>query len=199
MRPHHLHLRHVAGLVQQVVVHPQRDLAADLQRRLQEQIERARHHALGRILDRHHTAIDRAGLCRAEHLVDTRARHRLDLVAEVREHGLLRERAHRAEIANAQRLLQAPACRHHLAPDGRDALAVQRPRIARLHLADDLQLAVRPECRRRVVLLHLAHGLRHLGAVRQQGEQLAVDGIDLRAQGCQLRRQCGVLVLTRFV
>ena len=180
-------------------MHPQRNLAADLQRRLQEQIERARHHAFRRIFDRHYTTIDRAGLGRTKHLVDARARHWLDLVTEMRDHRLLRERARRAEVTDAQRLFQTTARRHHLAPDGGDAFVVQGPLIARLHLTDDLQLAVRPERRRRIALLHLAHFLRHLGAVGKQRKQLVVDGVDLRAQRRKLGRQRGVLVLLRIV
>jgi hypothetical protein len=43
------------------VAHEEAGLADDEQRRVQEQVERARHAAFGGVLDRHHAEVGRAG------------------------------------------------------------------------------------------------------------------------------------------
>ncbi|MCY1294464.1 hypothetical protein D9M70_437600 [compost metagenome] len=189
VRAHHGHALHVGRGRHQVVVHLERNLAADLQRSLQEQVERARHRALGRVFHRHHAVFDSACLYRAEHFVDAGARHAAHFMAEVRIQRLLRERAGRAQESDFQRLLQSAAGGHHLAPDRGHALAQQRARIGALHLADDLQLALGAEHRRAVLLLDLANLERELGPLVQHGQQFAVHRVDLFAQRRQFDRQ----------
>ncbi|MCY1216569.1 hypothetical protein D9M72_284470 [compost metagenome] len=189
MRAHHRDALHVGRGCHQVVVHLERNLAADLQRSLQEQVERARHRALGGILDRHHAVLDRASLDGTEHLVDARAGHARHLMAEVRIQRLLGERAGGAEESHFQRLFQPAAGGHHLAPDRRHAFTQQRAGVGALHLADHLQLALRAEHRRAVLLLDLADLERQFGAAVQHRQQFAVNGVDLLAQRAQLDRQ----------
>ena len=168
-------------------MHLQRNLAADLQRGLQKQVERARHRALGRILDRHHTILDGAGLDRAEHLVNARARHAADLVAEVRVERLLGKGADRPQEGNLQRLLRAAACRHHFAPDRRHAFTQQRSGIG---------CTLRITCSSRSgrntgapYFFFTSPTSSAAGAAVEHGEQFAIHGIDLLAQRREFDRQ----------
>ncbi len=113
---------------QQVVAHVQAGLADDDERRGQEQVERARHHAFARVLDRHHAEVGGAGAGGMEHLVGVGAQHLDDRGAEVAERRQLAEGARRAEVGDPRRRLERPAGRHDLAPDRRHAVGGQRAR-----------------------------------------------------------------------
>ena len=69
-------------LAHQVVAHQQADFAHDVQRRMQQQVERARDHAFGVVLDRHHAEVGAAGRGGMEDLVEVGARHMLEARAE---------------------------------------------------------------------------------------------------------------------
>jgi hypothetical protein len=65
-------------------------------------------------------------------------------------------------------------------------LSVINGRVDRLEPVDHLGLALGPEGDRALALLDLAHCLRERGAAIQRGEQVAIDLVDLLAQGEQL-------------
>src|SRR5437868_5460439 len=117
------------SFTEQILLHAQLDLAADAKRRREQQVECAADHALGRVLDRHDGELHRARLAAAERLVDARHGERLDRAAEMLAHGLLAERAFRAEIGDTDRLLEPAAGRDDLAKDACHALGGERSRI----------------------------------------------------------------------
>ena len=110
---------------QEVLPDPQPDLAADGERRLEHEVERAADDALGGILHGDDRMIGRAALGRAEHFVDRRARLHVHEFPEMLRDRFVRVRAGRPEVGHAQRLLEREAGRHRLAEDGR-----RRPRWA---------------------------------------------------------------------
>ncbi|CAJ3909917.1 Uncharacterised protein [Burkholderia pseudomallei] len=185
MRAHALHAVELACLREQIVMNRQRQLAADQKLRMQQQIERARHRAFRRILDRHDAERRGARLDRAEHLVDRRARQPLDRLAEVVEHRLFAIGADGPEERDVYRLLEIAARRHDLAPDRADVLARERPGAHVLQARDHLLLALRPEHGRVEVLLDLADLERDRRALIQQRDQLRVDRVDALAQRLQ--------------
>lgn len=174
-----------AALREQVVMDRQRELAADQQLGLQQQIEGARHRAFGRILDGRDAECSRTCLDRAEHLVDRRTRQPFDRLAEILEHRLFAVRADRPEECDVDRLLERAARGHDLAPDGADVLARERPRAHVLQARDHLQLALRPKHRRVEMLLDLAYLERHRGALIEERDQLRVDRVDAVTQRFQ--------------
>ena len=64
-------------------MHAEHHLAADPERRVEQEIERAPDRALGRVLHRHDGVLRRAGLDLAEYLVDRAERCSLDRPAEM--------------------------------------------------------------------------------------------------------------------
>lgn len=196
---HALHAVERTALREQIVVDRQCELAADEQLRLQQQVERARHRALGRILDRRDPERCGAGLDGAEHLVDRRTRQPLDRLAEILEHRLFAIRADRPEKRDVDRLLERAAGGHDLAPDRADMLARERPGAHVLQPRDHLQFALRPEHRRVEMLLDLAHLERHRGALVQERDQLRVDRVDAVAQRFQAGIQFVVHAFCRTV
>ena len=154
---------------------------------VQEQVERARHHAFGGVLHRHHAEVGRAGGGGAEHLVDAGAGHAHDRRAEEAQRRLFAEGAGRAEVGHARGRFQRAAGRHDLAPDRRHAVGLQRAGVGGLQAVDHLRLALGAEHHRAFVLLDLADLQRQAGAAVQQRQQLAVDGVDLLAQRQQVR------------
>ncbi|EXI92706.1 MAG: hypothetical protein AW12_00421 [Candidatus Accumulibacter sp. BA-94] len=84
----------------------QDDLAADLQRRRQQQVERPPDRALGRVLDRHHGIVGMQRLDLAEDVVDRNLRQQARSVTEMLHRRALREGAERSEEGNAERLLE---------------------------------------------------------------------------------------------
>ena len=74
----------------------ERELGADRERRLDQQVERVRHHALGGVLDRHDAEVRAAALDVAEDVADGRRRHVLRRRAEVPARRQVRVRRLRA-------------------------------------------------------------------------------------------------------
>ena len=74
VRAHALDVAERAHPPHEVMLDSQLHLAADLERRAQEHVERVAHRALARILDRHHAEVRDPALHFAKHLVDRRQR-----------------------------------------------------------------------------------------------------------------------------
>jgi hypothetical protein len=175
-----LHRAQVAPARHQVLLDAQLDLAADPERRDQQEVQRAADRALGGILRRHHGELRRAGLAAPEHLVDGGSRARLDRAAEMLAHRLLAEGALGPEVGDAQLLLQPAAGGNDLAEHARGGLRGQR--IARLlcDAAQDLRFALRTVGRR--AALQRADAPREAGPALQALEQLVVQAVDLAPQ-----------------
>jgi hypothetical protein len=166
---------------QQVVAHHEADFADDVQGRVQEQVERARHHAFGGVLHRHDAVAGAAGRRGAKHLVDADAGHVLDAGAEKLQRRLLAEGAGGAQVGDAHRGFEGQAGRHDFAPDGGDVLVLERALVGLLDLFDHLGHPVGAEEGRAFTFLDLAHLLGDLGTAVQQGKQFPVQGVDLDA------------------
>ncbi len=170
---------------EEILLHPQLDLAADAKRGGDEQIERAPDHALGRVLGRHHRELRGAGLAAPERLVDRGHRHGVDRRAEMLAHRLLAEGALGPEVGDADRLLQAAAGRDDLAEhrahlfSGKNAVS---PRNPQQNLALSLG-AVRGRAG-----LELADPLRLRRAALDQRGELVVEAVDLPADLVELVR-----------
>ena len=110
---------------------------------------------------------------------------------EMLERRLLGKGPLRAEISHLDRLLQRQAGRHDLAEQACHFLAVQWPGIAFHHPAQDLSLALRPiEHGVRIIRrLDVGDLLGAIGALADQPQQFAVDGIDTLPQGCKVQRR----------
>jgi hypothetical protein len=119
----------------QVLVDAQLHLAADLQRRTQEHVQRVVDRAFGGILHGHDTEIRMAGLHFGEYFVDLRKRQRAHRMTELLEHGLLRERAFGPEEAHLQRFLLCQAGRHDFPKQARHFFIAQWPLVALQDLA----------------------------------------------------------------
>ena len=104
-----------AHAAHQVMIDAQLHLAADLERRAQEHVERVIDRALARILDRHHAEIGDAALDFVKHLVDRRQRQRAHRGAEVLEHGRLGESAFGTQERHLERFLLREAGGHDFA------------------------------------------------------------------------------------
>ena len=124
------------------------------------------------------------GLDLVEHLVDRRQRQRAHRVAEVLEHGGLRERALGPEEADLQRLFLREAGGHDLAEQPQDFFVAQRTLVALARHAQHLRFALGA-----VEIDGVAVGVlgdadlpRELRALVEQRVDLRVDGVDLRAQ-----------------
>src|SRR6185369_15825779 len=184
----------IVQLAHQMLMDPQLDLPADLERRGQEHVERVDvDRSLARVLDRRNAEVGRAGLDLVEYLVDRRHRQCVHRVAEVLEHGGLRERAFWPEIGDFERFLWREACRHQLAEQTHHLFVAQRSLIAVDDLAQHLRLALWTiELRRRGEALEHADLFR---AARASGDQLldvGVDLVDRAAQALQRRVAVGL-------
>ena len=146
---------------------------------MQEQVERARHHALGGVLHAHHAELRSAGGRGVEHLVEAVAVDQVGGAAEEFDGSLLAERALRTKHRHALRHFQCQAGGHDLAPDGGHVLVQQRPWVGGLYLLDDLRHAIGAEKRRAFFALEVAHLFGHSGALIQQRQQLGVQAVDL--------------------
>ena len=173
---------------QQVMAHQQADFPDDVQRRLQQQVERTGDHAFAVVLHRDHAEIRGAGRGGVEHFVEIDARHVVDARAEELHRGLLAERPRRAQVSDALRRLERPASRHHFAPDGRDVLVLQRPGIGGLQGVDDLGFALWAKHRRAFGALELAHFVGEDCTAIEQGQQLAIHLVDRDAQLAEIFR-----------
>lgn len=173
---------HGAGLGHQAVMYRNRNFTADAQGRLQQQIERAVDDAFGRILNRDHAEISRAGFGIAEHFVDGNTWQSCDCMSELLIYRLLAEGAFRSQIGNRHALFKRPAGRHDFTENGLDIDAQQRPRIAFGRLAQYLRLAFRTKHRRIGFGFDVANLLRHPRALIEQVENLGIDCIDLLTQ-----------------
>ncbi len=189
----------------QMLMNAQLDLAANLERRGDEHIERVVDRALGRILDRYDTEVRVSRLHLFEDFADRGQRQRAHRVPEVLQHRLLRERPLRPEECDFERLLLREAGGHDLAEQPYDLLVAQRPLIARDDVAQHLRLAlglVELDGAQLVrALLRYADLLCELRALVEERVDLLVDPIDVRANRAQVRsgrarlalRCCGAL------
>jgi hypothetical protein len=169
----------------EILLHSQLDLAADAQRRGDEQIERAPDHALGGVLGRHHRELRAAGLAAPERLVDRRDRQRVDRAAEMSAHRLLAEGALGTEVGDADRLLQAAAGRDDLAEHRAHPLPRQNAVFLR-NAQENLALALGAVRGR--AGLELADPLRLHGAALDQRGELVVEAVNFPADPFELVR-----------
>ena len=165
-------------------------LAADLQRRAQEAVERVVDGALGRVLYRHDAKIRIRSLHLVEHLIDRGKRQRAHRVAEVRQHRRLRECALRPEEGHLERLLLRKTRRHDFPKEAQHLLIPQRPLIALAGHAQNLRLTLRHVEVRRMTGARLRRPdhLRKLGPFIDERVNLFIDRIDARACRRQIRR-----------
>lgn len=161
--------------------------------RVQEHVQRARDHALVGVLHAHHAVLGAAGGRGVKDFLEAVAVHQVGRAAEVLDRRFLAEGTGRAEHGHALGGFQRQAGRHDLAPDGGHMRALERAGVVGLDLLDHLGHAVRAEEGRAFLLLELAHLLGHMGALIDQLQQLAVQGIDLVAQRQQLGAGLGFL------
>ena len=153
-----------------------------MQRRIQEQVQRACHHAFGVVFHRDHAELGGAGRRGAKHLVKAGAGHVFDAGAEKLHGGLLAEGAGGAEVGHTLRCLERAAGRHDFAPDVGDVVPFERTGVGRLQPLDDLGLTLRPEDRRAVLAFDLADLVGQRGTLVQKRQQLLVDRVDFYAK-----------------
>jgi len=166
----------------------QLDLAADLERRSNEHVERVVDRPFRRVLDRHDAEIGVTGLHFLEDLADRSERQCAHGMAEMLEHRLLRERAFGSEECHLERLLLRQARRHDLAEQAHDLFVLERPLVALDHLTQHLRFALGP--------IELGGALRLLlgdadllgqpGALVQELVDTFVDAVDARANRIEL-------------
>jgi len=168
----------------EVLMDAQLDLAADLERRRQEHVERVDvDRAFARVLDGRHAEIGRAALDFMKHLVDRGHRQREHGMAEMLEHGGLRERAFGAQVRHLERLLLGETRGHELAEQPHHLLVAQRSLVAFYDPAQHLRLAFRAiELRGVLQALDDADLLRVPCALGDEALDALVDGVDLPAQ-----------------
>ena len=159
MRKHRFDLAERVGRAQQMVPHQQTDFADHMRRRMQEQVERTRDDAFGRVLDADDTVLRAAGGGRMKDFVEAGAIDQVGRAAEIFDGSLLAERALGSEHRNPLRRFERQAGRHDFSPDRGDMVALERTAAAFLHLLDDLRHAIRAEERRALPLLDLADQL----------------------------------------
>jgi hypothetical protein len=127
-------------------------------------------------------------------------------MAEVLLRCLLRKGALRPQIPDLERLLLREAGRHHLAEHPHQDLVGERPVIPVHHHAQHLSLALGAVVVDRSLErpLGLAHLLRPLRALGDQGLDAAIDAIDARphlaqvGSGCRALGRIGLLLARRF-
>ena len=194
VRIHALDVFDMTGARQQILVNAQLHLAADHQRRGQEQIERGLDGAGAGVLHRHHAEIGVARSDFVEHFLHRRQRQRLGRMTEVLVDRLLRERALGAEEADFQRLLLGQAGGHDFAEQPHQHFVRQRAFVAIDHAAQDLRLAFGTVVidRGRELALGLADLVRPQRAFGDQALDLVIDAIDLRAHRQQIGLALGV-------
>ena len=117
-----------------------------------------------------------------EHFVEIGAVHQVGCTTKIFDGSLFAESACGAEHGYALGRLERQAGRHNFAPDGGHMLALEGALVGGLDLLDHLGHPVRAEEGGAFSLLDFADLLGHAGALVQQREQLAVEGVDLRAQ-----------------
>src|SRR5437879_11307259 len=93
MRADALEAAQRAHCAHQVVMDAQLHLAADLERRAEQPVERVIDGAFRRVLDRYHAEVGAGRLHLVKHLIDRGQRQRAHGMAEMSEHGGLREGA----------------------------------------------------------------------------------------------------------
>ena len=139
----------VVRLGQEVLADAEHDLAADRQRRLAHEVERAADRAFGGVLHRHDREVGLPALRRPEDLVDRRAAARASTnCPKCLATAVVRERAGRTEVRHAQRLLEREAGRHDCRKSRRPPRSDSGPGFA-LQAAQHLRLAFGAVGRRR--------------------------------------------------
>lgn len=169
----------------------QLDFAADHHVMLEEAVQRVADGALGGVLHRHHTEIDRTRRHFAEHLVDGRHRAADHGMAEVFHGGGLGEGPFRAEVGHFQRLFERQAGGHDLAEQPRHLFIVQRPLVTLHDALEHRGLALGAVEHRRLAFrqrcgLDLGHFLGATGALTDQLEDFLVEAVDAHTQGLEL-------------
>ena len=171
------------------------DLAADFQRRRQQQIHGPADGSFGRILDRDHGVVGVSGLDLAENIVNRNLRQQMRRMAEMFGCGRFGKGAQGAEESNAERLFERQAGRHHFTEKEGDVFVGQGAWIRVLQAAQDLCFALRAVDMPGFAMLglDLANLLGTLGALVEQAQQFAVDAVDFSTYAGQGFLQVGLL------
>jgi hypothetical protein len=164
-------------------------LLPDAQAAVDERIGRHADRTLRRILERRDAVRGIAALDRLEHRIDRRALAIPSLQSEERSRGHLAERPFRAEICDAQRLLDGEARAHHLAEHRadrirREALAALRDEAVE-HLPFALGVVENLHFRG---ALDVGNVFRHVRPRREEIEDLRVELVDLLSRIREARR-----------
>ena len=169
---------------QQAMVNPQRQLAADPHGRAREAVERVGDAAVGRVFHRHDAELGLAAFHFFEHGGDRADRHQLGTLAEALDGGEVAEREFGAEVGDAGRRLDAAGGADHFAEDRRGPIRRRAARRCRRR-ADRALRASRCGSKTGCLPFCFARPI-CLGDFRpavDRGENLAVDGVELAAQG----------------
>src|SRR5580698_486770 len=185
----HGHLR--AG--EQAHVHLQRDLGAHLEVALEEGVEGVGDHPFRGVLHGDHAVVGVAALDLLEHGRDGPHRDRPRREAELLFDRDVREGPLGAEVGDAHALLEGQTGAEDLLKHRADRLGGEGPRVGSRQPLGDLSLARRDVKRDRDGGLEVGHPADVLGAPVEQGQDLVVGGVDLRAQlGQLLFQQFGI-------
>ncbi len=141
------------------MLHRQNDLRDDLQVAVHEHVERVRHDAFGRVLDRHHAVVRAVLADLGEDIGDGLLRGVAQAGAEAADGRLVGEGRLRPQVGNGQGLLQRQGAGHDLAVNRPQRLVGERPLVLP---ADPLQH--RPLAVRRINLL-AGLALHHLSEI----------------------------------
>ena len=185
----------VRALGHQVLVDAQHHLAADLQRRGEQQVERAADRALGGVLHRHHgVAAPRRTRPGGTPRRSRRTAARSTAAAELLEHRLLAERALRARGRRRASGCSSARQADMISRNRRaSALAGERARVGCAHAAQDLRLALRPVDRRRRPSACRSRVREPRALVAAARSDLVVERVDRGAQRWRVRRSCRAL------
>ena len=170
------------GTGEEAVADGQRDLGADAEGRIGEQIERVRDHALGRVLDRNDAEIRPPALHFMKHLTYRAGGSVLGRGAELLARGEVRVGRLGTEVGDAQVLLEAARRRDDLAEDGTYQPLRERARVGARETRDHPLLpARRVHARVRPRLLPRDLEGKACAAV-QEAQELVIDPVDLLPQ-----------------
>ena len=169
-------------LAQQMVAHAQADLTHHVGGRLQEQIQRARDHAFGRVFHAHHTVVGAARCGGLKDIIKIGAVHQLHSAAKVFDGRLLTKRACGPEHRHALRFFQRQASRHDFAPNGSHVVCLEWPGIGVANALQHLGHAVGPKEGAALGAFDLAHFTCQCGTLVQQRQKLRVQRVNALAQ-----------------
>ena len=173
------------------MAHHEADLAHDVQRGGQQQVQGACDYALGAVFHGHHAKLRRTGRGGMEDFVKAIARNVRNAGAKKTQRGLFAEGACGAQVGHALWRFERAAGGHDFTPDKGHALWLERAVVAGLgvgvlQIANDLRFALGAKHDRAFGLFQLTYLVGQSRTAVEQGQELQVQGIDLYTQF----RQC---------